>query len=232
MTTINNINDLVIKQRDCDPKLHRWKTWKPNTPFAPSLDVSLYVDDFGDILSNNLLGLIKEKNVGPYKDKAWEKYNLFAWDDSSVKHLRNKIWDMYLKYCESIDAESYSREYIWIRGWAVRLEANEDIGMHSHSLHENTFVSGNMSLTENNTTTDYWIPLFSLYHGTFQCKNHPGRIALFPSWVQHGVNPNQSGEVRYSLAFDLFTQKSIDYVYETETENTELGKVILLSVPL
>lgn len=70
MTTINNINDLVIKQRDCDPKLHRWKTWKPNTPFAPSLDVSLYVDDFGDILSNNLLGLIKEKNVGPYKDKA------------------------------------------------------------------------------------------------------------------------------------------------------------------
>lgn len=232
MNKINDINDLVIKQRDCDSKLHRWKTWEPNTPFAPSLDVSLYIDDFGDTLSNKLLDLIKYNNVGVYKNKVWEKYNLFEWDDPSIKDLKNKIWQMYLKYCQSINVESYSRENIWIRGWAVKLEENEEIGMHSHSLHENTFVSGNISLTENNTTTDYWIPLFSLYHGTFQCNNKPGRIVLFPSWVQHGVNPNQSGYVRYSLAFDLFTQKSIDYVYETKTENIELGKVILLSVQL
>jgi Putative 2OG-Fe(II) oxygenase len=232
LTTINNINDLIIKQRDCDPKLHRWKTWKPNTPFAPNVDVSLYIDNLGNDVAEKLIDLIEDHKVGPYKNRAWEKYNLFEWSDNTIESLKNKIWEMYLNYCASIDVEPYSRDYIWIRGWAVKLEAGDDVGMHSHSLHENTFISGNISLTQNNTTTDYWIPLFSLYHGTFQCENHPGKIVMFPSWVQHGVNPNESGIIRYSLAFDLFTKKSMDYVIETKTENTDLGKVILSSVPL
>lgn len=230
--TINDINNLVIKQRDCDLKLHRWKTWEANTPFAPNIDVAIYVDNLEIDTANNLLDLIIKNNVGPYKDRAWEKYNLFQWKDDCILELKDYIWKMYCDYCSSIDVEIYPRNYIWIRGWAVKLEEEENIGMHSHSLHENTFVSGNISLTENDTTTDYWIPLFSLYHGTYNCSNRPGRIAMFPSWVQHGVNPNCSGKVRYSMAFDLFTQKSIDYVTENNTEETEQGKLILLSVPL
>ena len=101
--------------------------------------------------------------------------------------------------------------------------------MHSHSLHENTFLSGNMSLSLNDTTTDYWIPLFSLYHGYFRVKNDPGNICLFPSWIQHRVDHLKDRQVRYTLAFDLFTKESFNYIEKTETKVKKVAKIILLS---
>ena len=228
----DSINKLVIKNVTCDGKLHRWKTWKPNTPFAPQIDVHLYHDSISLSLTDKLIELICLQNIGEYRNGAWEKYNIFSIKNNSIDELKNIIWDSYLDYCESIEVEPYDRDYILIRGWAVRLDDKDEVGMHSHSLHENTFISGNISLTDNKTTTDYWIPLFSLYHGFYECDNIPGKMTLFPSWVQHRVVPNNSGKRRYSLAFDLFTKQSIDYVIETNTQETDSGKIILLSVPL
>ena len=229
---MNSINDLVIKQRDCDKKLHRWKTWNPNTPFAPTIDASIYLDSIEHSVANLLIDFIIENNLGSYENDAWKKYNIFSFDNPLLLDLRNSIWKSYNDYCKSLGVEIYPRDFIFIRGWGLKLSQNENVKIHSHSLHENTFVSGNISLSDNNTTTDYWIPLFSLYHGMFECKNIPGTMALFPSWLQHGVNPNTSGKDRYSFAFDLFTKKSIDYVLETNTQDTDSGKPIVLSVPL
>ena len=223
---MNDIDSLVIKQGD--DKLHRWKTWKPNTPFAPSIDLSIYVDDISLDFTKTLLDYIISNDLGDHLNDAWKTYNIFDTNLESLRSLREIIWCMYQDYCKSIDVESYPRDEIWIRGWALRLEEGEEVPVHSHSLHENTFVSGNMSLTQNYTTTDYWIPLFSLYHGSFKCQNEPGRVALFPSWVQHSVQPNQSGVVRYSLAFDMFSKTTFDYLEKNNSEDP----IISLSVPL
>ena len=106
--------------------------------------------------------------------------------------------------------------------------------MHSHALHENAFVSGNMALHNLNqtTTTDYWIPLFSLYHGYFHVKNEPGSVTFFPSWLQHRVDTNPNPKVRYTLAFDLFNEYNFKYIRKTETSDTDLAKIILLSTKL
>ena len=223
---MNDINNLVIKQGD--NKLHRWKTWEPNTPFAPSIDLSIYVDIISLDFTKTLLDYIVSNNYGDHLDDAWKTYNIFDTNVESLRTLRELIWCMYREYCNSIDVESYPRDEIWIRGWALRLEEGEGVPVHSHSLHENTFVSGNISLTKNNTTTDYWIPLFSLYHGSFRCSNEPGKVALFPSWVQHSVQSNQSGMVRYSLAFDMFSKTTFDYLKANNFEDP----IISLSVPL
>lgn len=223
----NSINNLVIKKQG--DKLHRWKTWEPNTPFAPSLDVSLYIDFLDPSTSDDLLNFVLSEKIGSHNDDLWKRYNIFSHHDPFIKSLRDKIWEMYIDYCASLEVESYEMNEVWIRGWAIKLENGQSLNMHSHSLHENTFLSGNISLTENSTSTDYWIPLFSLYHGPYQCENIPGKICLFPSWVQHGVNANQSGKVRYSVGFDMFTKHTMNYVQENRTENSETQNTILLS---
>jgi len=228
----NNINDLVIKQQNCDPQLHRWKTWNPNTPFAPNIDASLYVSNLEKTLSDSILSIIYEKNLGYYSGDEWKSYNIFSFEFPCLKILRDRIWDLYLKYCKSLSVESYPQDEIWIRGWAVKLEETQSLKMHSHSLHENTFLSGNISLTENNTVTDYWIPLFSLYHGTFKCENHPGKIVIFPSWIQHAVDPNTSGKARYSLAFDMFSKHTMNFILENRNDSSETQNVILMSKKL
>ena len=30
-----------------NPKMYNWKSWEPNTPFAPSWDIPIYVDTEG-----------------------------------------------------------------------------------------------------------------------------------------------------------------------------------------
>ena len=225
----NNINDLVIKQRDCDPNLHRWKTWEPNTPFAPSIDVSLYSSQVQGDLSCKIISEIEERGLGYYDGEEWKTYNIFSWDNSWVRSLSEQIWNTYIKYTSSIEVESYTKDSVWIRGWVVRLDPGQGLKMHSHSLHENTFLSGNISLTDNNTTTDYWIPLFSLYHGMFRYVNNPGSMVLFPSWLQHSVDENTSGKVRYSVAFDMFSHHTMDFIRANRNKSEDIQNTILLS---
>ena len=238
---IDEINSLVLKERR--DKLHRWKTWEPKTPFAPTVDAHVWVDSYGPLLAKELQVLIKETRIGNVSEgtflvgqdfkKWWTKYNIFSWTEWTVlSMLRDNVYGSYVQYCKTLDVEPLDRKDIWIRGWFVRLEQGDHIGMHSHSLHENTFLSGNMSLSSNDTTTDYWIPLFSLYHGYFRVKNDPGNICLFPSWIQHRVDSLKDRQVRYTLAFDLFTKESFNYIEKTETKGEDLAKIILLSTKL
>ena len=238
----NDLNHLVIhKQTD---KIHRWKTWEPKSPFAPYVDAHVFCDEYDSLLAKEIRVIANQSYLGQIEESKflsaanwkslWTKYNLFTWSHSVFKILRDRIYDSYDEYCKGVDIKPLDRKDIWIRGWLARVESGQSIGMHSHALHENAFVSGNMSLHSLNpyTTTDYWIPLFSLYHGYFQVKNEPGVVTLFPSWLQHRVDTNQSSKVRYTLAFDLFNEYNFKYIRKTETSDTDLAKIILLSTKL
>ena len=101
--------------------------------------------------------------------------------------------------------------------------------MHSHSLHENTFLSGNISLTDNNTTTDYWIPLFSLYHGMFRYVNNPDQWCYF----LHGCSIVWMKMLRerymYSVAFDKFSHHTMDFIRANRNKGEDIQNTILLS---
>ena len=238
----DSINDLVIKK--VEGKLHRWKTWEPKTPFAPNVDAHVFCDEYPEILAKEInliasqarLGQVSEAKflTGADYKSLWTKYNVFAWEQVVFKVIRDLIYDSYVEYCETLHVEVLDRKDIWVRGWFARLEHGESIGMHSHAIHENAFVSGNMALNTliPPTTTDYWIPLFSLYHGYFKVTNKPGAFTLFPSWLQHRVDSNPSVKVRYTLAFDLFNEYNFKYIRKTETSDTDLAKIILLSTKL
>ena len=52
---------------------------------------------------------------------------------------------------------------------------------------------------------------------------------LFPSWLEHKVDTNTTGQVRFSLAFDMLTEHSIDYVSNNRNQSSALQKTLLLS---
>jgi hypothetical protein len=227
MTNILNTADCKLQT---NPKLHRWKSWKANTPFAPSFDVPIWVEDLNNYFVKSLIEDIQEKNLGSYRE-TWRTYNIFDWNTPSTNFVKSSIVRVYNEYLNSLDDYSKERlDDLWIRGWAVVLESGEEVPKHCHSWHENTFISGNLMLSDNKTTTDYFIPHLSDYYGAWKCENAPARITLFPSWVMHKVDPCEHR--RISIGFDIFSFHTLEYISKNRIKGDEQQECILKSIKL
>ena len=204
-----------------NPKMYRWKSWEAQTPFAPSFDVSVYLD------SIDVEGL--EDLLASKLPIEWTTYNIFDWDEDIIRSLADKIYWSYTEYINQLCYNVIPKDKLWIRGWGVRLELDQHLNHHAHSFHENTYLSGNLSLSDLDTTTDYLFPYLGWYFGYWKVKNVPGTMTLFPSWLEHKVDKNTTGQVRFSLGFDIFTEQSISYIRENRNENSETQNILLLS---
>lgn len=230
MNNISNVLDNAFcKSEKANGKLHRWKSWKPNTPFAPEFDVPIFLDNLNYKFVDQIIKAIDENDLGLYK-QSWEDYNIFKWEYPCFKALRAAIWKMYNDYMEILGYQKEEGDSLWIRGWAVVLQAGSPVERHCHSYHENTYLSGNLMLSDNKTTTDYLIPHLSPYYGPWKCQNLPGRMTLFPSWVEHSVNPVNAK--RYSLGFDLFDYNTMEYVSKNKIADSKEQKTVMHSIPL
>ena len=226
---INPLDAAHCKIKDTHSNLHRWKNWEPNTPFAPIFDVPIWVEDLNNFFIKELITQIEIKNPGSYKD-TWRTYNIFSWDNPAIKFLQSSITRVYSDYLDTLDFHKERLDDIWIRGWAVVLQPGDPVPKHCHSYHENTFLSGNVMLTDNQTTTDYFIPHLSDYYGPWKCENKSARITMFPSWVLHEVQPTE--EYRISIGFDLFSFHTLDYISKNRIPGSELQECILKSIKL
>ena len=204
-----------------NPKMYRWKSWEAQTPFAPSFDVPVYVD------SIDVEGL--EDLLASKLPIEWTTYNIFDWDEDIIKNLADKIYCSYNEYINELCYEVIPKNKLWIRGWGVRIDPDDYLNHHAHSFHENTYLSGNLSISNLETTTDYLFPYLGWYFGYWKVKNVPGKMTIFPSWLEHKVDKNTTGQVRFSLGFDMFTEQSISYVRNNRNENSETQKILMLS---
>ena len=184
-----------------------WRSWRSNPAnnhFAPNFSVDVWFDLIGLQLTDDLLEVVK-RNEDLYKNHQWEHYNIFLWEDRCIRDLKDIIKASYEDFCRKIGC---SRESVWIRGWVYPQKQGMVLKRHSHAMHENAYISGNICLTENNTTTDYDIP----YLGWVTTENSKGRMTLFPSCLPHSVDKLKDGE-RYTIAFDLITEQGMDYFW-------------------
>ena len=184
-------------------KLYSWKSDIQNNYFAPKFNVDIWIDYIESDLIDNLLDLVIGKEY-LYANDMWEHYNVFSWDEDLIIKLKSiiktSLQDFFSNLGVNLDSE------IWIRGWVYPQKKGMILKRHFHAMHENSFVSGNICLTQNKTTTDYDIP----YLGWVEIKNEKGRMTLFPSCLPHSVDKLEE-EVRYSLAFDLITKDCMEY---------------------
>lgn len=209
--------------------LHRWKNWEPNTPFAPVFDVPIWLDNIKKDVVDNLVDAIDENNLGLYK-KLWKEYNIFKWEYPVLNSVRATVARIYLDYMKSLHLEPEKLDSLWIRGWAVVLEPGESLDQHCHAYHENAYLSGNISLSDTGTVTNYLIPHLSPYYGPWKAENKPGRVTFFPSWVEHYVD--QVEHKRYSIGFDIFEYHTMEYVSHNRDYNDPEQNTILHAIPL
>jgi hypothetical protein len=230
---INNVDNVLdsafCKRTSQDDRLHRWKSWDANTPFAPTFDVPIWIDEIKDRVAIDLIDAIKENDLGMYK-KLWEDYNIFKWEYHSIKSLQASIARVYNDYMSCLEIEKENLNSLWIRGWAVALDPGQEVPRHCHAYHENTYLSGNISLSDTGTVTEYLIPHLSSYYGSWKAENKPGRITMFPSWIEHFVAPVE--EKRYSIGFDIFDFNTIEYISKNKIPGDKAQQTILHSIPL
>ena len=210
-----------------NPKMYRWTSWDANTPFAPVYDVPVYIDDCGDKISEDLVELLVTNNIG--SRETWTKYNIFSRKEFVIGLLSDRIYQVYTDYMVELKEEPLPKDKLWIRGWGVTLNDDEGISHHSHAFHENTYLSGNISLSDLDTSTDYYFPYLGWYFDYWKVNNKSGNITLFPSWLEHKVDPNTTGQVRFSLAFDMFTEHTMNYIRDNRNNSSVLQNIIRLA---
>jgi len=197
-------------------KLYWWRSWEPRTRFAPLIDCPLWVDTIREEAVQKILS-----RYSMFQGKKWDEYNYFKDDPVSFMEILASI---YSQYCAEL--KTPLPEGLYIRGWYNVLRPGEYLPVHHHSIHENTFLSGNLLLTDSKIPTEYTVPLYSTYGGNFKPPSKAGTITIFPSWVEHKVETNESDHVRISLAWDLYTWEGMMYCRDHFPDDE-----MMLSVP-
>jgi len=208
----NRLKQCAGRRNGTTHKLVHITSWMPNTEFAPVWDVPFWNFYIPIDFSRKILQDVKklEDTIGD-----WKSYNIFSWKNPFAKKLQLLIKTEFNEYLRELDREI--PEVLWIRGWMNILNPGENLPLHSHSFHENTFVSGNILLNGSEVSTEYVVPNYSTYYGNYLSNKKEGSAILFPSWVEHFV-PKISLK-RYCLAFDIYTDTSMKFV--RESKNTE-----------
>jgi len=193
--------------------------------FGLDFKAPLWIDQVTGInqkeISDYVSYILNLKNQDPdYIKKTWYKKNLFAEDLNFVKLLEKEIIRSYKDFVFTYQVEC--KKNIWINGWLNILTKGENLGIHCHSMSENSYISGAAILSEchENSTTNFYIPQLEHHDdvGTIRIKNNVGDLMMFPQWMFHSVNTVGSS-VRISLGFDLFTEESIEYFSKNHTND-------------
>jgi hypothetical protein len=219
------INDIIYKISKPDSKLHRWSTFKGNTPFAPVLDVPIWVDDLDETLISKVLKTAVEKEKD-FKNLHWTQYNIFTWNEVEISVLKKEILRIHNEFLTNLGLPL--RNDLWINGWIYPQKKGMSLKPHNHAVHENCYLSANIVLTQNKTTTDFDIPYLSINAGLFELENRLGRMTLFPSYLVHSVKELQDEE-RYTIGLDIITQQGMETFWKySNNPNDPLHRAIKL----
>jgi hypothetical protein len=104
---------------------------------------------------------------------------------------------------------------ISVQCWANTFRSGEGIKIHKHRsllsptppfFCANVFISGN----PNPGTTYFEEGLTYINSESVTIENEPGKIMIFTSEIYHGVVPNESDEIRISMAMDFYLEKEFE----------------------
>ena len=134
--------------------------------------------------------------------------------DDTIKYIKKCIKQSYENFVNSIEGKI---EEVHINGWLNIMKSDDvkKLNGHLHANHENSYLSGNLVLTETtNSSTSFALPNWNNpteYH-LLEIKSKKGNLNIFPSWLYHWVEPIDE-DLRIVLGFDLFLKKAVDYYW-------------------
>jgi len=177
--------------------------------FRFNMQADFYKFQLDSNLTKKILLDLKNKNLN---NDDWNTYNIFSFDDNSIKNLKNSLLENLFVFLN--DADINIPKKIYALGWLNILKPKDTIAEHFHSLEKNNFFSCNVSLDNYNSVTTFHLPWADRYGDIIEIENLKGSSFIFPSWLWHGVY-NVDKE-RYSLGIDFYTQERISDYFEKE----------------
>jgi hypothetical protein len=146
--------------------------------------------------------------------KLWS-YNFLDFDYPCITQFNNFIFDSYKSYMNTIGVDCY--EPVYIQCWVNILKNNGRIiqphnhaNAHCDAPYEYSYVSGNISIRVENTSTFFAHPLFKDL--VVDIPNKTGELIMFPSFMIHGSSENKSETPRITIAFDIITEEVYNMV--------------------
>ena len=193
----------------------RLKSLLPRTSFAAQWDTTIGIFQFDDTDTLDIIRkflLQKEPDImklgrgnNDISDNSnissrLHQYNIFKDFTDECPQLNQLLDWLRISYLEFLQHEASELCDVEISSWYNVLRDDEPLSEHFHSSDESSYLSGNMNLSTFDTQTYYRHPLQRNY---VPLHNKPGQLAIFPSWLPHGVEHEYVGE-RISLALDLY----------------------------
>ena len=199
------------------------------SPMLPSFNINLF-DIKLDVETTKQLAevvIAEETNIinnvkssDPNDDQTWLtgklwSYNFLDFDYPCVKQFNNFILNSYTCYMKEIGVDS--SKPVYIQCWANILYNNGRIitphnhaSAHCDAPYEYSYVSGNISIVVENTSTFFAHPLFKDF--VIDIPNVNGELIMFPSFITHGSSENKSETPRITIAFDIITEEVYNMV--------------------
>jgi len=201
----------------------RIKSYHPQTEFAPSWNIPLWLTNWTDLEHVNKIHEWIEKNEKTILDYEYTntggtglnenhittrfgRYNLLEQDEPAFKELLTFLRYSYLEYVQKQQLELKDLQIVC---WANILRKDEGMDSHAHGAQPGSYLSGNMHFGDYHTNT--------VYHSNFDPEskialpNKKGGCVIFPSCTPHYVEPHTRDDVRISVAFDLRLTNSFDH---------------------
>jgi len=191
------------------------------TAFAPQWNYVICEDDISkdiniDLIKTTILSKEKE-TIEQYKYTSdWgtglgatsmtsrsDSYNLLEWPE--MQDLKSAIRATHDKFLIGLGFEK--NEKLYIQCWANVLRKGQSIAQHQHWKSPYTYLGGHVCIQKTNTHTSYVNPFTN---DPYQSENTPGKITLFPNWIEHYTNEHAGNEERITIAFDIITQVVLD----------------------
>lgn len=193
--------------------IHVFESLAPTNFFSPFYKYFMY-ENMSDIdikkLKNHILNIEKDiiKNTASEGDgrtglgkqsltSRHMSFNLF--DSDETIFLKDNIKENLKLFFKELKIPMPKK--IYGKCWANVMREEEQIKRHRHTVENTSFLSGHLCVEINKTGTYYVNPFDDT---AFKSENKPGRITIFPSWIEHYTDVTSSR--RITVAFDLTLQ--------------------------
>jgi uncharacterized protein (TIGR02466 family) len=196
----------------------------------PLFSTPIYLSDTGVITFEEEVKFLEEiqYNRGVHNDLSKDIKLL---DLPELKRVRS-ICELHLKkYIDTVI--NCKQEFYITNSWATKNSKGEHHHVHDHP---NSIMSGviylqvpdpenaiefhHKSAIKNNFYFYYNVREFNIFNSdTWFLPIKQGQILLFPSWVRHGVNSNNSEKDRIVLGFNTFVKGNFEgEIYSADLE--------------
>jgi hypothetical protein len=195
--------------------LHRFQSLPQKTFFAPVYDYFIYetviegvnfdwfrnfcLEKEKEIMLRFPPGVDGQTGLGDNSlTSRFMHYNLFQFREAEF--LRNTIKKHHDNILETLNLPL---QKIFGQAWINVLRNGETIKAHRHGTDNYAYLSGNLTVSAEKTCTHY---VNSFTGKVFSINNTPGKLTIFPGWIEHYTDTVEGPSERISIGLDTVNE--------------------------